>query len=81
MTVRYSQHFLRQCAAAPPQVRKAFDKQWELLLENPAYPSLRAKEYRGTLDLWQARVNRGWRFYFTIEGNEYHLHEIKRHPK
>jgi hypothetical protein len=26
-------------------------------------------------------VNRKWRFYFTIEDDEYHLHEIKAHPK
>jgi len=26
-------------------------------------------------------VNRNWRFYFTIEGDEYRLHEIKVHPK
>jgi hypothetical protein len=81
MTVRYSHHFLRQYAAAPAQVRKAFDKQCELLLDDLGYPSLRAKKYHATLGIWQARVNRDWRFYFTIEGAEYHLHEIKRHPK
>jgi hypothetical protein len=28
-----------------------------------------------------ARVNRDWRFYFTIEREDYHLHEIIKHPK
>ena len=81
MTVRYSQHFLRQYTAAPAQVRKGFDKQCALLLDNLGYPSLRAKKYNAALGPWQARVNRDRRFYFTIEGGEYHLHEIKRHPK
>jgi len=26
-------------------------------------------------------VTRDWRFYFTIENDTYHLHEIKPHPK
>jgi plasmid maintenance system killer protein len=81
MTIRYSQRFLRQYAAARPEVRKAFDKQSRLLLENLNHPSLRAKKYDEALGLWQARVNRNWRLYFTIEGGEYQLHDISAHPK
>lgn len=56
--VRYSHRFLRQYAGAPSEVRKAFDKQVRLLLENLNHPSLRAKKYDEALDVWQARVNR-----------------------
>lgn len=81
MRVRYSQRFLRQYASAPPEVQKAFDKQSGFLLENFNHPSLRAKKYSEVLGLWQARVNRNGRFYFTIDGGEYLLHDIKPHPK
>lgn len=81
MTASFSKRFLKQYAAAPVTVRKAFDKQASLLLENLSHPSLRAKKYDESLDLWQARVNRDWRFYFTIEADVYHLHEIVKHPK
>ena len=81
MKLRYSEHFLRSYAAAPLAVQKAFDKQAELLLQNLGHPSLRAKKYEQPLGLWQARVARSWRFYFTIEAGAYHLHEIKAHPK
>ena len=81
MTVSYSKRFLKQYAAAPAEVRKAFDKQSSLLLENLNHPSLHAKKYDESLDLWQARVNRDWRFYFTIDGEVYALHEIVKHPK
>lgn len=81
MMVRYSHRFLRQYAAALAEVRKAFDKQISFLLENLNHPSLRAKKYDEALDLWQARVNRNWRFYFTIDGEEFRLHDIKPHPK
>jgi mRNA interferase RelE/StbE len=81
MTASYSKRFLRQYSAAPVAVRQAFEKQASLLLANLHHPSLRAKKYNEAIDLWQARVNRDWRFYFTIESEVYHLHEIIRHPK
>ena len=81
MTASYSSRFLKQYSAAPAPVRKAFDKQASLLIENLRHPSLHAKKYREGIDLWQGRVNRDWRFYFTIEAEAYHLHEIIKHPK
>jgi len=81
MTASYSKRFLKQYAAAPEVVRKAFDKQASLLIANLNHPSLHAKKYSEGLDLWQARVNRDWRFYFTIKDEVYQLHEIVKHPK
>jgi plasmid maintenance system killer protein len=81
MNVEYSRRFLREFAAAPAQVRKAFEKQIELFRQTPSHPSLRAKKYNAAIDLWQARVNRDWRFYFTIEDGAYLMHSITAHPK
>lgn len=81
MKLRYSPHFVHSYAAASTQVQKAFDKQVILLLQDFRHPSLRAKKYDEARGIWQARVTRKWRFYFTIEGDTYHLHEIKSHPK
>jgi mRNA-degrading endonuclease RelE of RelBE toxin-antitoxin system len=81
MKLLFSPLFLKQYDDAPLQVQKAFDKQAKLLLNNLRHPSLHAKKYDQATDLWQARVNRDWRFYFTIEGNTYHLHVIISHPK
>lgn len=81
MKLSFSPHFLRSYHKAPPAVRQAFDKQSALLLENLMHPSLQAKKYGGAGGLWPARVTRDWRFYFTIEGDEYRLHEIRAHPK
>lgn len=66
--------------AAPPDVQKAFDKQARLLSQDLRHPSLRAKKYEGN-DVWQARVNRNWRFYFVIDGNVYVIVAIVPHPK
>jgi hypothetical protein len=81
MRLHYSPHFLRNYRKAPLHIQRAFDKQALLLQENLGHPSLRAKEYDESRDLWQARVTRGWRFYFAIIYDTYYLHEIRAHPK
>ncbi|MBI5084422.1 MAG: hypothetical protein HZB13_07485 [Acidobacteria bacterium] len=81
MRFRYSRRFLTQYAAAPPAVRRAFDKQGAFLLQDLHHPSLRAKKYDESSGVWQARVNRDWRFWFTIDRGEYHLHTLTPHPK
>ena len=65
MTVRFTERADKDYAALSAMVRRAFGKQLVFLLENPRHPSLRAKKLEGHDDLWQARVNRSWRFYFT----------------
>jgi mRNA-degrading endonuclease RelE of RelBE toxin-antitoxin system len=72
---------LRSYRAAPPAVRKAFEKQARLLVENLQHPSLYAKKYSEAEDIWQARVNRQWRFYFSIAGDTYIIRDIMPHPK
>lgn len=71
----------RDYDSAPAAVRKAFDKQAKLLTENLHHPSLRAKKYDETNDVWQARVNRSWRFYFTIKDDTYIIIRLIPHPK
>ena len=72
---------MRNYKKAPAIIQQAFDKQALSLLENLGHPSLHAKKYDESRGLWQARVTRSWRFYFTIEGDTYYLQEIKAHPK
>jgi plasmid maintenance system killer protein len=42
---------------------------------------LRAKKYDEANDRWQARVNKDWRFYFSIENDTYVILDIIPHPK
>jgi len=44
-------------------------------------PHCGPKKYDEALDLWQARVSRNGRSYFTLEDEEYRLHNVKPHPK
>ena len=77
----YTERFRKSYARAPQRVRRAFDKQVALLLGNLQHPSLRAKKYDEARDIWQARVDGGWRFYFRIEKGSYILLDIMAHPK
>jgi hypothetical protein len=81
MILRFSKHFLRNHSKAPKAVQEAFAKQSQLLLENLRHPSLHAKKYDEARNLWQARVDYSWRFYFKIVGNVYFMEEIRYHPK
>jgi hypothetical protein len=56
-------------------------KQLRFLADNIQHPSLRAKKYDEEKDTWQARVNRDWRFYFTIIGDTYRIEDVMPHPK
>jgi plasmid maintenance system killer protein len=81
MNRRLTPAAVRSYVAAPAAVRKAFDKQVRLLVENLYHPSLHAKKFDESEDLWQARVNRSWRFYFNIAGDTYVIRDIMPHPK
>ena len=75
--------FVRSLIAAPPEIPKLFGKQLAHLLRDRRHRSLDAKKFpeSGDPNLWSARVNDDWRFYFTIDRDPYTLHKIQPHPK
>ncbi len=79
--LRYTERFERQYAGLPAQVRVKVDKQIAFLLEDLRHPSLHAKKYDEAQDIWQARVDRKYRFYFQIQGDTYFLLTVIPHPK
>ena len=81
MRPHFSERFVQSYTTAPPAIQRAFDRKLELLLQDLRHPSLRAKKYDEASDLWQARVDQGWRFYFRIKGDTYQLIDITPHPK
>ena len=81
MRFAYTHRLSRSYGAAPVGVRNAFDKQLVFLASDLRHHSLRAKKYDESHNIWQARVNRSWRFYFRIAGDVYILLDIIAHPK
>jgi len=81
MKVSSTPHFKKCFKSLPVEIKQKFKKQIDFLLENLRHPSLRCKKYDEKREIWQARVNRRYRFYFLIKGDTYILLEIKPHPK
>ena len=81
MKVILSDRTVESLKDAPRSVQRAFEKQLDFLVHNLHHPSLRAKKFDQGRNLWQARVNRDWRFYFTIHDDTYLIEKIIPHPK
>lgn len=81
MKVEYSDAVAEALKIAPSAVRKAFFKQIKFLEQNLHHPSLRAKKYDEARDRWQARVDKNWRFYFSIMDDTYRILKVIPHPK
>lgn len=81
MRVRFAEPFLRRFKKLPKEIKRKFEKQLAFLLNNIQHPSLRAKKYDETQNIWQARVSSVYRFYFKIQGDTYIVLTITKHPK
>lgn len=81
MKILFASKALRDYQNAPQEIKQTADKQFNFLLKNLKYPSLRAKKYDEAKDVWQARITRGWRFYFRIRGDIYYIITIAKHPE
>lgn len=81
MTASFTLRFRKQYQKLPEECQAKFDKQLSFLLSNIRHPSLWAKKYDEANDIWQARVDDDYRFYFQIDDNTYILLSIIPHPK
>jgi mRNA interferase RelE/StbE len=81
MRLEITQRARRQYETLPQRLQDRVDRQLTALVSNLRHPSLRAKKYDERRDIWQGRVSRDYRFYFTIEGDTYHILAIIPHPK
>jgi mRNA-degrading endonuclease RelE of RelBE toxin-antitoxin system len=81
MTASFTLRFRKQYQGLSSERQAKFDKQLAFLLSNLRHPSLRAKKYDESNDIWQAPVDDDYRFYFQIVGDTYILLSIIPHPK
>ena len=81
MTASFTLRFRKQYQQLSIERQAKLDKQLGFLLANLRHPSLRAKKYDEANDIWQARVDDGYRFYFQIDGETYLLLSIIPHQK
>jgi mRNA-degrading endonuclease RelE of RelBE toxin-antitoxin system len=81
MKVIFANPFLRRFKKLPQRTKGKFEKQLTFLLRDIRHPSLHAKKYDESQDIWQARVDDYYRFYFQIKDDVYRILAITIHPK
>jgi mRNA interferase RelE/StbE len=67
-----TERFRKSVLELDPAIRAKLKKQLELLVSDPRHPSLRVKKVRGTASIFEARIDRDFRFTFEYGGR----HEI-----
>lgn len=81
MKYSFTAKFIRSYRNFPLPSQKKFDKQLKYLLSDVRHPSLKAKKFDELNGIWQARVDRGIRFYFLIQKDSYIILDMQHHPK
>ena len=71
----------KQYLKLPKNIQILFNKQIDFLIEDYRHSSLNSKKYNKEIHLWQARINKLYRFYFYIQEDKYIIISIKKHPK
>ena len=70
--------FRRDYQSLQKEIQVALEKALGLLLTDPRHHSLRSKKLPGT-DFWYARITRGYRFTFQVEGQTITLRRVGTH--
>lgn len=81
MTFALTERAEAQYHELPEKIKRLAAKQFALLSHRLMHPSLRAKKYDESNDVWQARINREYRFYFMIITDTYYILSVRKHPK
>lgn len=66
MYFRFSPRAEDDYKSLPPVLQRTLQKQLRFLISDLRHPSLHAKKYDESIGLWQARVNKSWRFFFHL---------------
>jgi mRNA interferase RelE/StbE len=67
MKYRRTGHFKQAFQSLPAEIQEKAAKAFRLFQENPRHPSLVIKKIKGTADIWEGRVDQGYRFTFHYE--------------
>lgn len=79
MKIAKTKNFTKRYKKLPLHIQKKTDKQLLLLSQNLRHPSIQAKKIEGFSDVWEGRVDRFYRFAFTIEADTIILIRIGPH--
>ncbi len=79
MKISWPKRFSKEYHALPQDVRERFDKKMQLFMKNPAHSSLRVKKMSGTENIWEASINKNYRWTFGWTKDLVKLRHIGTH--
>lgn len=71
--------FARMYAKLPADTRKKVDRRLTYLAQDLRHPGVKAKKMTSVDDIWEGRVNGGYRFTFQIHGDTIILRKVGPH--
>jgi mRNA interferase RelE/StbE len=66
MNLYFTRSFEKDYSKLPEKIQNSIDKQLVLLLDNPYHPSLHSKKIKGTPNLWELRISKGYRLSYEM---------------
>ena len=79
MKISFTKPFKRDYRELAEKIQDQTDKQIIQLIENPKHPSLNVKKIEGHKSIWEARITKGYRMTFQIDGDIYLLRRVGTH--
>lgn len=73
--------FKKQYKKLPLKIQIKCEKQLKLLATNFRHPSIHAKKKQGGADIWEGRIDRFYRFTFTMSEDVITLRAIGPHDE
>jgi mRNA-degrading endonuclease RelE of RelBE toxin-antitoxin system len=77
--IRKTSKFEKDYRELPQDIQQKVERQIRMLDENLYHPSLHTKRIQGTMDIWEARVDRQYRFTFQIKPDLLILRRVGGH--
>ena len=65
--LNYSDRFKKDYNDLDDVMKDATDEALRKFMDNPRHPSLKARKMEGYKNVWEARVNSGYRFTYIME--------------
>ncbi|MEX1013706.1 MAG: hypothetical protein WDZ80_00920 [Candidatus Paceibacterota bacterium] len=81
MKIITTKRFDRSFKKLPKNIQKILGKQLKLLLSNFSHPSLKIKKVKSLDGILEGRVNKSYRFLFSIMSEAYVLLDVGDHDK
>jgi len=76
LRIAVTESFRRCYEKLPAEIQAKVDRQLDRLSSDLRHPSLRVKKIKGTQDVWEARVDRGYRLTFSVREDVLYLRRV-----